>query len=131
MNKLTKSMNNVIKFLSFIDKRKMLVNVYVKDDEESMVKFIPALYTKRTDNLPVRFMPRTGKFEQSADLNIIMNSYKSDEGKIILDKSRMLSEKIAEISFYYADEDAMNEALYYQLRLWAKSRKDVEFTAKM
>ena len=126
---LEKEMKKLIKLLQIFDKREMNVNVYTSTDEAKISLGFGIQYAARIDKekYPIRFFYEHRKHPRyEMDLNIDFCSFKSDKNYIIIEKDKILSEKLLTIKFFVNDYRKVHESYDRILSPWFDKRKRKE-----
>ena len=126
---LEKEMKKLIKLLQIFDKRKINVNVYTSTDEAKISLGFGIQYAARIDKekYPVRFFYEHQKHPRyEMNLNIDFCSFKSDKNYIIIEKDKILSEKLLTIKFFVNDYRKIHESYDRILSPWFDKRKRKE-----
>jgi len=126
MKELTKQMKSVLKTFDMLDNRDMTINVYtdIKNDVKGFIHFAYVHYVGSglKDTYKAKLKSECHSFDNTADLNIEFSSYESNEDRIVIDKTKMLSHRLLKIIFYIHDRQKMYD-VYDIFIKWGNNRQ--------
>ena len=114
MNKiLYKEMKQLAQILEKFYHKKMNIYAYTKDDCHSFAWNVEMKYAVNIRKIyPVHFVSAIRFFKDFVHLNIEFSCYLSDKDAIVVDKKKMLSDRILKVTFYCKNVDELWEVYH-------------------
>lgn len=110
---LCKEMENLVRFLEKFYFKKMNIYTCRTDDFDSFALNVEMKYvTNIHKTYPVHFISTKKFFKDFVHLNIEFSCYQSDNNKIVIDKEKMLSDRILKVIFYCKNIGELEDAFH-------------------
>ena len=131
MKELVKQMKSILKTFDMLDNRDMTINVYTNTDHDvhGLVHFAYVHYIGNglKNKYKAKFKSKYHSFDNTADLNIEFSSYESNEDKIMIDKTKMLSHRLLKVVFYVNDWEKVHDVYNIFIKWGANRQKPIKY----